>query len=204
MAEGAIVDAETIAGHRTRVFRFILKSVRSASDAEDLAQRTLLTALASRTKFRGESSVLTWLLGIALNVVRAHRRAQRKSELHDTDDALATLPSRDDDPASALARRQEIQRVRDAVAALPDDMREIVILVSLEGLDYDSAAAVLDIPVGTVRSRLHRAKAQLREHLAMNGLGAANEIAPARTHAGGAETGCNGVQSATAAKVRAR
>lgn len=198
MAEGAVVDAETIAGHRTRVFRFILKSVRSASDAEDLAQRTLLTALAARTKFRGESSVLTWLLGIALNTVRAHRRAQRKAELHDGDDALATLLSRDDDPASALARRQEIQRVRDAVAALPDDMRELVILVSLEGLDYESAAALLDIPVGTVRSRLHRAKAQLRDHLA------ANEMDPARTHAGGPEAARNGAQSATAAKIRAR
>lgn len=198
LAEGAVVDAETIAGHRTRVFRFILKSVRSPSDAEDLAQRTLLTALASRPKFRGESSVLTWLLGIALNMVRAHRRARRMATLHDGDEALATLPSKDPDPATDLARRQEIQRVRDAVGALPDEMREVVILVSLEGLDYESAAAVLDIPIGTVRSRLHRAKQMLRECLM------ANEMAPARTHAGVGSSARAPGQSGGTAKVRAQ
>ncbi|MEO8114263.1 MAG: RNA polymerase sigma factor [Phenylobacterium sp.] len=160
-----------MAGHRLRLFRFILKQVGDVAHAEDLAQRTLLTALEAQGGFRGESSLTSWLFGIALNKVRDHRRAQRRDLRLDGEDVLAGLADEGDDPATAFARDEQRRRVRAAVDSLPDEMRELVVLVSLEGLSYDQAAAVADVPVGTVRSRLHRAKALLRERLASNEAG---------------------------------
>lgn len=175
MGQDASFDAETIAGHRLRLFRFVLKQVGDVAQAEDLAQRTLLTALEAQGRFRGESSLTSWLFGIALNKVRDHRRARRRDLRMDGDEVLADLPAEDDDPARALTRKEERLRVRAAVDSLPDEMRELVVLVSLEGLSYDEAAEAAGVPVGTVRSRLHRAKALLRERLA------SNEAAPQNT-----------------------
>jgi RNA polymerase sigma-70 factor (ECF subfamily) len=166
---GAIVEAEDIAGQRLRVFRFILKAVGQVADAEDLAQRTLLTALERRHRYDGSSSLTTWLFGIALNHIHAYRYAQRRASRMDGEDALALLVADAEDPVVSLQRQREVLGLDHAIRQLPDTLREVIVLISLEDLTYEAAASVLGVPIGTVRSRLHRAKRILRKHMAATG-----------------------------------
>ena len=138
------------------VFRFCARRV-GADLAPDAAQETFLTAHRVRAKFRGESSIRTWLFGIALNECR--RLVRQKSV------DRATVPLIDvagGDHGASVIDRGALQQ---ALAKLSDDHREVVVLHEIEGLTYEEAANVLSVPVGTVKSRLHHAFLQLRRTL---------------------------------------
>lgn len=144
-------------------------------DAEDVVQETFLRAWRGLESFRGESSLKTWLYAIALNRVRARRGVLAKlrarfgaGEAPGADPDFSLVDGLADaglTPEENAVRAEERRRLRKAVLALPEEFRTAVVLRDLEGLSYDEVAAVLSVPIGTVRSRLARGRALIKEAL---------------------------------------
>jgi RNA polymerase sigma-70 factor (ECF subfamily) len=144
-------------------------------DAEDVVQETFLRAWRGLSGFRSESSLKTWLYSIALNRIRARRGTfarlrtllgMGESGGYGPDFSLVDgLADGGLSPEENAARAEERRRLRNAIAALPEEFRIAVVLRDLEGLPYEEVASVLAIPVGTVRSRLARGRALLKEAL---------------------------------------
>ena len=141
--------------------------MRDVGEAEDVAQETFLRAYRSLARFRGESSFKTWLYTIATNTARStlDRRSRRervsRQSLDDERLGLAAdqVPDGLSDAESTLVRRQAIDQ---ALAMLSDEFRVAVVLRDVEGLDYKEIARVTGAPVGTVESRIFRARQRLR------------------------------------------
>lgn len=159
MAKGALDLAEIARRHYGDVFRFCARRV-GPDLAADAAQDTFLTAQRVLSKFRGESTQKTWLLGIAHNECRNLLRARKKDPLP----IELSIPTPGHE-ASSIDR----QLLQQALAVLSPILREAVILHELDQLTYEEAAAVLGVPVGTVKSRLHNAFAQMRQALNQEG-----------------------------------
>lgn len=144
-------------------------------DAEDIVQETFIRAWRSLEGFRGDSSLKTWLYAIALNRIRARRGALARIRSvfvsgggggAEADFSLVDgLADTGLSPEESASRAEERRRLRKAVLALPEEFRLAVVLRDLEGLSYEDVAAVLAIPIGTVRSRLARGRALLLERL---------------------------------------
>lgn len=136
--------------------RFALSLVRNASDADDLVQASLERALSRWSTYRGDAGLKAWLFSILhrrfLDQRRRSQRWQRVLEVFGADRGV--VPSAED----TFVARTELQ----AFDALADDHRAVLLLVVVEGLAYDEAAQALGVPVGTVMSRLHRARAAYR------------------------------------------
>ncbi|MGI8923728.1 MAG: RNA polymerase sigma factor [Fimbriimonadales bacterium] len=147
--------AKIVAEHYSGVFRFCSRLL-DAQRAEDAAQETFLRAGGQIKGFRQESTMKTWLFGIALNVCRNERRSMKP-----------TLPLQDWDHAPGAPDKGVIAAhlLREAMARLDADHRDIVVLHEMEGRTYQECAQTLAIPVGTVKSRLHYAFLRLRELL---------------------------------------
>jgi RNA polymerase sigma-70 factor (ECF subfamily) len=150
---------ELVRRHQGRVYRLVRTLVGDAAEAEDLAQEAFVRAFRSIGRFRGDAAFATWLHRLAVNVVHDHRVRQARRWWLWTATPI--------DPAApvdeTLARRQLIER---ALASLPEDLRVAVTLRDLEGLDYREIASVLGVPIGTVESRIFRARQRLRPLLA--------------------------------------
>lgn len=146
--------ADIVRQHYADVFRFCSRTL-DAQTAEDAAQETFVTAQRLLRSFRGDSSLKTWLLGIAINICRNERRKRKP-----------TLPLQEwdqqNDPSQSLI---EAQALRDALAQLDEAHRDTVILHEMEGLTYEECGKALGVPAGTVKSRLHFAFAKLRSLL---------------------------------------
>lgn len=155
--------------HQTRIFNFALALTANAADADDLAQETFIRAFRGLQRFRGESSFKNWLYRIATNAAHTqYGKRQRRSAVWDTrieSDEVSErhLASAAENVEASAMRRQAIDR---ALAALPAEQRIAVALHDVEGLAYREIAAVLDVPIGTVMSRIFRARRRLRELLA--------------------------------------
>lgn len=130
------------------------------ADADDLVQIVLERALARAAQWRPDAPLDKWVFAIARNAwrdeLRARGRAQHVFAPEETGEVVAD---------GSEARRTQQMELAQALAMLPPDHREVVALVLVEGLSYDEAAAVLEVPVGTVTSRLARARASLQAHL---------------------------------------
>ncbi len=139
--------------HYADVFRFCARNL-NAQTAEDAAQDTFMIAIKQIKKFRGESELRTWLLGIAMNVCRNHRRKLKNS-----------LPLQEWDYLYNETEDSMINAevLRNALAKLDDNHRDVVLLHEMEELTYEECAHILRIPVGTVKSRLYYAFKKLRE-----------------------------------------
>jgi RNA polymerase sigma-70 factor (ECF subfamily) len=144
------------------VYRFLLRLCRDGATAEDLTQETFLAAWQGIGSFRGRSKFATWVFGIAYRQYLRHRD-RREVETVPLDpwrhEAVAA------DPAVMLMEAADRQRLRQAVSDLPVQYRETLCLVHLEGFSYREAAEVLELPIGTVKSRMNTAFALLRERL---------------------------------------
>lgn len=143
------------------------------ADAEDLVQDTLLRAFRFIDRFDGQHP-RAWLLTILRNAEHSRHRRRHPQLFTDPDEATKRIEA-DPDRTGHSPEELLVDPVLDAVverafAALPDKYRRIVTLVDVEGLTYASAAAVLDVPVGTVMSRLHRARRRIRSQLAAEGV----------------------------------
>jgi RNA polymerase sigma-70 factor (ECF subfamily) len=155
------------------IYRYALQMSGSTTVAQDVTQEVFLAVMRGAGDFdprRG--TVAPYLFGIARNLVR---RAWRSSgpEAESLDEAGTAEPEVIDDPLEGLVARERASSVRRAVSALPPHYREVVVLCELEELSYADAAAAIGQPVGTVRSRLHRARSLLASKLCRNDASAA-------------------------------
>jgi RNA polymerase sigma-70 factor (ECF subfamily) len=135
----------------------------SRPDAEDVAQETFLRAFRSIGSFRGQSSFRTWLFQIAINATRTYRRTRdgRHEDTRGGAMEFETTPDAGSLERAVIAR----DRVRRALATLPPDLREAVVLRDVNGLDYREIAQALGVPMGTVESRIFRGRARLKQTL---------------------------------------
>lgn len=151
--------------HAARIYNLLRRLTGGdTATAEDLAQETFLAAYRSLASWRGEGALATWLCGIAVRVYRQH---QRQSHDKDTEALSDTLPADDDasDPLAHCQRVEVLRHLESGIAALPTLYREAFVLAYVEGFAYKEVASLLGIPVGTVQSRLNKAKALLRLYL---------------------------------------
>lgn len=162
---------DLVCQHATRLQRFIVRHIGNSADAEDLAQQAFLEAVKSYRSFRGESQLSTWLYGIALNLVRNHlSRAPECRYFFVGEEALADHASHALSPDGVLEQNQTMRLLQESLEELPENMRDILLMVGLNDLSYEEAAVLLTVPIGTVRSRLSRARTALREKLRKKGI----------------------------------
>lgn len=169
-AFGVLVDR-----HGSRIHGAILRMVGDREAADDLAQETLLRAWRALGSFRRGSAFYTWLYAIARNQVLSEWRRRRSVKGQamlpigpgpsDDPDAGVQPASPGPGPGEEAARRDDAQRVHEALGHLDEEFREAVVLRDLDGLSYEEIAEATGAPVGTVRSRIHRGRAVLRERL---------------------------------------
>lgn len=145
------------------IYRFAWRMTGSREAAEDVTQETFLAIVRGPVRYdEARGAFGGYLYGIARNVLL--KRAGRERPFVSLGAEEGELRS-GDDPTADLDRRQAVDAVRQAVLALPLHYREVVVLAELQGLPYEEVASVLECPVGTVRSRLHRARALLAQKL---------------------------------------
>ncbi len=163
--------------YQDRVLNTCWRLCGQAADAEDLAQETFLHALEAIGTFQARSRFYTWIYRIAVNVALTHRRKQARAvrlSLHAPDgqflgDEATGFPGRVSsdtaDPSARLSARETQCRIEQGLEELDDDHRAVIVLRDIEGLEYEQIAEILDVAVGTVRSRLHRGRMELRRRL---------------------------------------
>jgi RNA polymerase sigma-70 factor (ECF subfamily) len=170
---GDVVGFEQIVRHYSAPLFSLAARLVGTVEAEDVVQETFLRAYRGLENFRGESSLKTWLYAIALNRARArHGTLARFKALFSTRSARDEVTDVLDDaadpaasPEDATVAREQRARLRAAIRELPEEFRTAVILRDLEGLSYQEVAAVLSVPIGTVRSRIARGRSLLKEAL---------------------------------------
>ena len=159
--------AELFERHAGELLRYCFRRTADAALAEDLVSLVFLEAWRRRDDLRRDHDPRPWLYGIATNVVRQGRRTRRRHAA-----ALARIAQsaqRDESAADVVAREHEMRALLDHISRLPARERDVLALCVWSELSYEDAARVLAIPVGTVRSRLSRARARLRDMAAPEG-----------------------------------
>lgn len=161
-AFGSIVSA-----YQDRLCTALLHVCGSPDEAEDVAQEAFVQAYVKLANFAGQSAFYTWLYRIAFNTAISRRRRRREeTSVEQTRETTGEEPLDDTETAEERVLRQErAASVQQALARLSDEHRAILVLREVEDCDYDEIAQVLGLPVGTVRSRLHRARLHLKEQL---------------------------------------
>jgi RNA polymerase sigma-70 factor (ECF subfamily) len=148
---------------RPRLWRLAHAWCRNRALADDLVQDALAKGLRNHAQLRDEESLHAWLCGILAHCWHDHLRAHRPMEdVADMDEAALVA---DGSPETDYLKSEIVRRVRQAVAELPVPQREVVTLVDLEEFSYAEVAAILEVPIGTVMSRLSRARNALKERL---------------------------------------
>ncbi len=151
--------------YQHKILNLVARYLRSPEDVEDVAQEAFIKAYRALPRFRGDSAFYTWLYRIAINTAKNHLVARgrrppsmdvdvEEAEFMDGADALKEGES----PEAALTRDELSQAIDRAISALPDDLRSAVTLREFDGLSYEQIAEIMDCPVGTVRSRIFRAR----------------------------------------------
>jgi RNA polymerase sigma-70 factor (ECF subfamily) len=162
---------ELIAQHQRRLYRFVIKYIDHPDDAADITQQAFVEAARTIATFRGDSKLSTWLFGIAMNMVRNYlSRAPHRVHKFETDDSLIGIASAELDPSDSLSQRELLVMAEKAFSDLPIEMSEVLGLVAVDEISYQDAAEILCIPLGTVRSRVSRARAVLRAQFEQAGV----------------------------------
>ena len=152
--------------HLDAAFNLARWLTRNAQDAEDLVQEAYMRAFEHYDSFRGESA-RAWLLAIVRNACYSHlRRAVPPADVDAFDERLHTPESKAADPEALALKESDGKRLAQALEELPEEFREVVVLRELEEMSYKEIAAVLNVPIGTVMSRLNRGRDRLRASLA--------------------------------------
>lgn len=173
--------AECLAGHtpafgalvrryQDRLYNAVLRVADNPEDAADVVQEAFLNAYQSLNSFKGDAEFFTWLYRIAFNAAISLRRKRKAVVSLDggSDEKGAAEPEDRSEyvrVGAALERSEEDAKLMAALGRLSPEHRVVLVLKDLEGQKYEDIAAVLDVPIGTVRSRLHRARLELRELL---------------------------------------
>lgn len=152
--------------YRRSLYYFVLRRVGNPDEAEDLAQQALVEATQHIHRFRGDAAVSTWVHGIALNLARNHlSRSPQRRMLFESDEVLEETESPNSDPCDKAIQRQALVHLSEALRNLPEGSVQALMLVAVDGLSYEEAAAELGVPVGTIRSRVSRARAEVRQRM---------------------------------------
>jgi RNA polymerase sigma-70 factor (ECF subfamily) len=166
-AFGRIVDA-----YQARVFGFVKRMVRDEQDALDLTQEVFVKAFRNMGHFDGRSSLKTWLFKIANNLCIDRSRYKGRRPVESSldaplgpDEEPMELPDASGSPEQRLLQEEFRERVEGAIASMSEKLRNVLLLHDKEDLSYEEVALALEIPVGTVKSRLFLARAHLQRHL---------------------------------------
>jgi RNA polymerase sigma-70 factor (ECF subfamily) len=151
--------------YQHRVFGVGLRMLGSRAEAEEIAQETFLRAHRALAEFRGEARLGTWLYGIASRLCLNRLASSERRHPRADDDALDRVPANVADAATALERTELEAALHQAIAELPDERRVVIVLRDVEGLAYEEISEALGLELGTVRSRLHRARMELKAKL---------------------------------------
>ena len=161
-------DFETLAAQAEKqVYTTCLHMMGNAQDAMDCAQETMLRAYRSFSSFRKEARFSTWITRIAMNVCSDELRRRRPAVSLDQmrEEAGFDPPSKEKSPYAQLEEKERLALLRKALGELPEDVRQLIVLRDIKGLSYDEIAAILSLPLGTVKSRISRARDKLAEKL---------------------------------------
>jgi RNA polymerase sigma-70 factor, ECF subfamily len=161
-----------VAQHRPQIFRFLLASTRDVDLAETLTQECFLKAHRNWSSFRGDSSAMTWLMRIAINLQKDHWRNRRmqfwrltRTNSVDVDEASEWLPSGECSAETRLLAREQVQRVWQAVKGLSERQRTVFMLRHVEEMELSEIARATGLSEGTVKAHLSRAVARVRTEL---------------------------------------
>lgn len=178
MNDDAKLIDETLAGHsaafgelvrkyQDRLYNTVVHVAGNAEDARDIVQDAFVQAFIKLDTFQGSSAFYTWLYRIAFNVAASHRRRRRPTiSVERVRETSGTEPMDTIEQPSELVERDErCRQVRQAIGRLSDEHRVVMVLREIDGCCYETIADILGLPIGTVRSRLHRARLQLRDQL---------------------------------------
>ncbi|AXT46202.1 MULTISPECIES: RNA polymerase sigma factor RpoE [Chromobacterium] len=162
-----------VAKYQRRLARLLSRFIRDGADIEDVTQEAFIKAYRALPSFRGESAFYTWLYRIGINTAKnflsaSGRRPVVNSEIEDEDgesfDMASQLPDLNT-PETELMNKEILATVNAAVEALPEELRTAISLREMDGLSYDEIAKVMDCPIGTVRSRIFRAREAIAAEL---------------------------------------
>jgi RNA polymerase sigma-70 factor, ECF subfamily len=162
--------------YQRRIQRLIARMVRDVDLVDDIAQETFIRAYRALPQFRGDSAFYTWLYRIAVNTAKKTLLDMRRDPVvtqsalasGDDDDETSRLDNELTDgetPEAVLASREIAETVNAAIEALPEDLRQAILLREVEGLAYEEIANVMNCPIGTVRSRIFRAREAIAQRL---------------------------------------
>ena len=157
---------ELVRQYQDRLYNAIVRVVDNADDALDVVQEAFINAYQSLNSFKGDSEFFTWLYRIGFNAAITLKRKRKAVVRLDYDNDEATMepadPSEYARPELALERSEDDAKLYAAIERLSPEHRAVLVLKDIEDQRYEEIAAILDVPVGTVRSRLHRARTELR------------------------------------------
>ncbi len=153
--------------YQDRLFNGMVHILRSEPEAEDVVQDAFVLAFTKLESFKGNSAFFTWLYRIGYNVAitRIRRRKTTVSIEGKEETGRLDFPDSGPNPTDRIEKQELALQLNQAMGRLSDEHRAILVLREMDELDYDAISEILDLPIGTVRSRLHRARAQLREQL---------------------------------------
>lgn len=158
--------------YQHKIVKLVSRYVRDPSEALDVAQEAFIKAYRALPRFRGDSAFYTWLYRIAINTAKNHlvaegrRPVNQEVDLQDPEQYEMNARLKHVDTPEGLTLTDEIQEtVEGAIAELPEDLRTAIVLRELEGMSYEEIAATMECPVGTVRSRIFRAREAISERL---------------------------------------
>ncbi len=152
--------SELVARYQDRIYRFLLRLTRSPDDALDLTQDTFMRAYQGLERWRSDALFKTWLFRIARNIAFDRLRRDKLVEFVELDDD-ADMPDTAAGPEAILETAQRYRLLEAALARLPAEHREVLLLREIEDMSYEDIAAVLNLNIGTVKSRIARARAAL-------------------------------------------
>lgn len=158
--------------YQHRIISLISRYVNDPSESQDVAQEAFIKAYRAIDRFRGDSAFYTWLYRIAINTAKnwlvARKRRPPASDIDAVDAEQYDMDSRLKDratPESELMREEIEKTVFDTIATLPEDLRTAIILREMDGMSYEEIATTMECPIGTVRSRIFRAREAIEEKL---------------------------------------
>jgi RNA polymerase sigma-70 factor (ECF subfamily) len=169
LAGNTAAFGELVRRHQDRLYNTVYRMVDNAEDALDVVQEAFLNAYQSLDSFKGDSLFFTWLYRIAVNTAISLKRKKRAMVRIDGRNGEAVIdpldPSEESRPGHALEQAEQGRRIQHALSRLSPEHRAVLVMKDMEGQKYETMAEVLGVPIGTIRSRLHRARLELREVL---------------------------------------
>jgi RNA polymerase sigma-70 factor, ECF subfamily len=160
---------ELVSRYQARLYNAAVRLVDNPEDASDVVQDAFLNAYQALHTFKGDAEFFTWLYRIAFNTAISLKRKKRATVSLDSGGPEGAIdpddPSEYIKPGVALQRTEDEAQLQDALNRLSHEHREVLVLKDIEGMKYEEIAEILGVPIGTIRSRLHRARMELRELL---------------------------------------